>query len=235
MEKEADTGKLKAIKVTNADGTPVVPAPRERRRRKETGGGDAGADENTAAASGGGKAAETKDEKKDDKPKKSGGRQRKPRGNRESAKDEAKAPAAATTKEAPFHASLEEDVKKNLEDKGLELGKRTTVDVSIGDTRIKLGQGGYAGCAMATAVVGEGTYTCDKQGSVAFKWERSLEYKDGAWKKGGTSTLVTSISLVDGKSLLLIEQLSSVISLASFASHSRLVSQNSIGRPRETR
>lgn len=190
IEKEADTGKLKAVNVTNADGTPIVPPPRERRRRqtKEKGGdgaADDSADEPSPAAAG--------EAKEDEKPKKTGGRHRKPRGKNN--KDESKAPAAP--KEAPFHASLEEDVKKKLEGKGLELGKRTTVDVAIGDSRIKLGQGGYAGCALASAVVGEGTYTCDTKGTVTFKWERSIEYKDGAWKKGDASKLVASISLAD--------------------------------------
>lgn len=200
VEKEADTGKLKAVNVTNADGTAIVPAPRERRRRpiKEKDGDAAaggGADAKPAKAEGG----DVKEEKKEDKPKKAGGggRQRKPRGKNHK-EGEAKA-ASSTPKEVPFHASLDDDVKKKLEAKGLELGKRTTVDVAVGDSRIKLGQGGYAGCAMAAAVVGEGTYTCDTKGTVTFHWDRSIEYKDGAWKKGDASKLVGSISLADGE------------------------------------
>lgn len=171
-----------------------MPPPRERRRR-------GGKEENGDAAVEAPKATE---DQKDDKNKKGGGRQpRKPRGknnNSHNEKDEGKAAAAAATKEPPFHASLQEDVKKKMQDKGLELGKRTTVDVAVGDVRIKLGQGGYAGCALASATVGEGTYTCDEKGTVNFKWERSLEYKEKAWKKGDPSGLIATISLADGKS-----------------------------------
>ena len=114
-------------------------------------------------------------------------------------KEEGGGKPAAAAKEPPFHASLEEDVKKKMQDKGLELGKRTTVDVAVGDVRIKLGQGGYAGCALASAAVGEGTYTCDEKGTVNFKWERSLEYKEKAWTKGDAGALVATISLADGE------------------------------------
>jgi hypothetical protein len=102
-------------------------------------------------------------------------------------------------KEPPFHASLNDDVKKALTDKGLELGKRTTLDVAVGDARIKLGQGGYAGCAFASAVVGEGTYVCEPNGSITFNWERSLAYKNGAWTTNDPKSLLASINLSDGK------------------------------------
>jgi len=193
VEKEADTGKLKAVNVTNKDGTPIVPPPRERRRRahkedKKAEGN--GAKEEAADAA----KASSGDEKKEDKPKKT--RQpRKNRGKDKGKEGEEKPPRAP--KEPPFHAALEEDVKKKMEEKGLELGKRTTVDVAVGDTRIKLGQGGYAGCALASAVLGEGTYTCDAKGNVTFKWVRSLEYKDNAWKTGDPASLISTISLAD--------------------------------------
>jgi len=198
VEKEEETGKLKAVNVTNKDGTPIVPPPRERRRRqhkdeKKTEGNGA-KEENADAAK-----ASSGDEKKDDKPKKS--RQpRKNRGKDKGKEGEAKAKPTSAPKDPPFHAALEEDVKKKMQEKGLELGKRTTVDVAVGDTRIKLGQGGYAGCALASAVVGEGTYTCDANGTVTFKWERCLECKDKAWKTGDPASLVSTISLADRKS-----------------------------------
>ena len=183
VEKDADGEKFKAINVTNADGTAVVPPPRERRRRaNKEGSGDEGA----------------ADDKQEDKAKTSAGRnQRKPRNSKSNNGKEEK---AAAPKEAPFHSALEEDVKKIMQNKGLELGKRTTVDISVGDARIKLGQGGYAGCALASAVVGEGTYACDAKGKVTFKWQKSLEYKDKAWKKGDPSKLIASITLSDGMS-----------------------------------
>lgn len=199
MEKEEDTGKLKAVNVMNKDGTPIVPPPRERRRRQhkdEKTTEEDGAKEEAAEAA---KSIGDK-ENKEEKAKK-GRNNRKNRGKDKAAKEGGgDAKPASAPKEAPFHASLEDDVKKNMEDKGLELGTRTTIDVAIGDTRIKLGQGGYAGCAMASGVVGEGTYTCDEKGTVTFQWERCLEYKDNAWQKGDpAASLVATISLSDGK------------------------------------
>ena len=185
IEKEADTGKLKAVNVTNPDGSPIVPPPRERRRRPAKKEGSA---ENSGEE--GGKT----DEKKEEKPKKTRPA-RKPRKGKEADPNK----PAPPPKEPPFHAALNEDVKKKMEAKGLELGKRTTVDVAVGDARIKLGQGGYAGCAMASAVVGEGTYTCDEKGVVTFKWERSLAYKDKAWTPTDTGSLLASLSLADGE------------------------------------
>lgn len=191
MEKDADGEKHKAVNVTNPDGSPIVPPPRERRRRS--------AKDGDAAAAEGDDAADKAEEKNENK--KGGGRQqRKARGKNNSNNHKEDGKPGATPKQAPFHASLDEDVKKKMTDKGLELGKRTTVDVAVGDARIKLGQGGYAGCALASATVGEGTYTCDDKGTVNFKWEKSLEYKGKTWKKGDPSTMIATISLADGKS-----------------------------------
>jgi hypothetical protein len=189
IETEEDTGKLKAVNVTNPDGSPVVPPPRERRRRQPK--------EDDGAEGGGEATAEGEEKTEDETAKKprGKGKGRKPSGGKDDAKK------STTVKDPPFHTSISEDVKKTMEEKGLELGKRTTVDVAIGDARIKLGQGGYAGVALASAAVGEGSYTCDESGTVTFKWDRSLEFKDNAWTKGDESKLIVSLSLADGKCL----------------------------------
>ena len=122
-----------------------------------------------------------------------------------------KAPAAeattaeggATTSERPprdppFHDQLTEDVKASIAAKGVDLGRKMTIDIALGGARIKLGQGGYAGLADARGMVGEGTYTCDPAGNVSFVWERCLLFSDGIWKATTTDSLLPSFSLPKG-------------------------------------
>lgn len=184
MEKEEDTGKLKAINVTAPGGGAIKPPPRERKRRPLKGKSSGGAG---AATSSGDEAAAPSDEKKNGGGKKAGG---------------AGKPSAATSssgREPPFHDIIGADAKAKIKDKGVDLGRKMTIDVALGDARIKLGQGGYAGLALASAVVGEGTYTCDESGNVNFTWERCLEYKDGSWTAGDAGKLLKSFSLANGK------------------------------------
>jgi len=171
VEKE-ESGKLKAINVTAPGGGSLKPPPRDRRRRgrKGKGSGESG-DE---AVSG------------DEEGKKGGGRNG---GKKKESKP----------REPPFHSVIEDTVKEKIAAKGVDLGQKMTIDVAHGESRVKLGQGGYAGLAHAGGMVGEGTYTCDAKGNVSFKWERCLEYKDGAWSKGDTGKLMKSMSLVSDK------------------------------------
>jgi len=175
VEKE-ESGKLKAINVTAPGGGSLKPPPRDRRRRgrKGKGSGESG-DE---AVSG------------DEEGKKGGGRNG---GKKKESKP----------REPPFHSVIEDTVKEKIAAKGVDLGQKMTIDVAHGESRVKLGQGGYAGLAHAGGMVGEGTYTCDAKGNVSFKWERCLEYKDGAWSKGDTGKLMKSMSLVSGTFKLL--------------------------------
>lgn len=181
MEKEEDTGKLKAINVTAPGGGAIKPPPRERKRRplkgKSSGGG--------AAASSGDEAAAPSDEKKN-----GGGGGKKDGGK----------PVASSGREPPFHDIIGADAKAKIKEKGVDLGRKMTIDVALGDARIKLGQGGYAGLALASAVVGEGTYTCDESANVNFTWERCLECKDGKWIPGDSGKLLKSFSLANGMS-----------------------------------
>jgi len=110
----------------------------------------------------------------------------------------------------PFHHVISEEVKKNIvEDRGIDLVMKTTVDIAVQDSamnaRIKLGQGGYCGLAQADGVVAEGTYECNADGVVTFQWEKGLVHSKredggGEWVPHDTSTLISSLSLCDGKS-----------------------------------
>jgi len=174
VEKE-ESGKLKAVNVTAPGGGSLKPPPRDRRRRTSRKGKEGGGESGEEAVSGNEGGA-----------KKSSGR----------ANGKKKEAATKQTREPPFHSVIEEDVKEKITAKGIDLGMKMTIDVADGDARVKLGQGGYAGLALASGVVGEGSYTCDKKGDVTFTWERCLEYKDGSWSPGDTDKLMKSISLV---------------------------------------
>ena len=93
---------------------------------------------------------------------------------------------------------MTEEVKASIAAKGVELGRKMTIDIALGGARIKLGQGGYAGLADARGMVGEGTYTCDPAGNVSFIWERCLLFSDGNWNAASTDSLLKSLSLPKG-------------------------------------
>lgn len=93
-------------------------------------------------------------------------------------------------------------MRTKIGDKGIVLGNRTTIDVALTPhARIKLGQGGYAGICLQTAIVGEGTYVCDPETAlVTFTWVRAIKCStDGAaaWQPYDASQLLPSFSLLD--------------------------------------
>jgi hypothetical protein len=102
-------------------------------------------------------------------------------------------------RDPPFHDVLTDDVKTSIAAKGVELGRKMTVDIALGGARIKLGQGGYAGLADARGMIGEGTYTCDMTGNISFVWERCLVFSDNKWNATATDALLLSLSLPKGK------------------------------------
>jgi len=179
IEKE-ESGKLKAINVTSVGGGPVKPPKRDRKRgpRKgrpsEEGGAEAAAATAAPAKKNGGKANGG-----------GGG------GGDTPAKEKA-------AREPPFHDVITEEAKKQIAAKGVDLGRKMTIDVALEQARIKLGQGGYAGLAHASGMVGEGTYACDEQGQVTFTWERCLKHADGKWSTAETSELLPGFSLANG-------------------------------------
>jgi hypothetical protein len=109
-----------------------------------------------------------------------------------------KEPAAPAV--PPFHDKILSEVKEKIvKQRQIELEKKSTVDIATGDLRIKLGRGGYCGLAKGPdALVAEGTYDCDENGKITFKWERCLVITDGQWKPGKTDGLIASLSLTEG-------------------------------------
>lgn len=204
-----DSGKLKAVKVTSPGGAPIKPPTRERKRQPRK--------DNKEAS----KAVESGDDEKEDagtgdegngerKERKDGGRNRRrrnPRSNkkagdegevretREAREPREKSDAPKKEREPPFHSVIADEEKAKIAAKGIDLGQKMTIDLALGDARFKLGQGGYAGLAHASGMVGEGTYKCSDKGVVTFEWERCLEFKDGKWTPGGLTKLLTTISL----------------------------------------
>lgn len=162
--------------MTGKDGVPLEPPPREKRVRKPR--VDAKAEGDNYAN------GNEKPEKRNGK----GKNERKPVGEKK----------VFPAREPPFHSVISDDVKAKISDKGVEL-VRNTVDVALGDSRIKLGQGGYASIVESKGVVGEGSYTCDESAKVNFNWDKSLVFEGGEWKLGDITKLMGSLSLADGK------------------------------------
>lgn len=106
-------------------------------------------------------------------------------------------------REPPFHDAISHEAKLEIATKGLVLGEKSTLDVAIGDVRLKLGQGGYAGLASAEGILGEGTYTCNVDGIIRFTWQRALRFSDGVWSSHDTDPLLKTINLAKGKLMLL--------------------------------
>ena len=194
VETEA-SGKLKAMNVTAPGGASIKPPPKREKKRPPrkaaaAENGDAANPAATTAAVDGAAPAKEKN-----------GRTKKSAVKKTGATSE-----TAVTKpprDPPFHDVLTDDVKAAIAAKGLELGRKMTVDIAIGGARVKLGQGGYAALADARGMIGEGTYTCDMAGNVSFVWERCLVYSDNKWNATATDALLLSISLPKGKPLQL--------------------------------
>jgi len=78
---------------------------------------------------------------------------------------------------AKWHDSLNDDVKAALKEAGVNLSSGT-MDVSVGEYRIKLGSRGYASAAGASGVLLEGTFESDVEGNVSLSWEHALVMSD---------------------------------------------------------
>ena len=74
--------------------------------------------------------------------------------------------------------------------------------VSLGDSRLKVGTGGYITLAHASGMVAEGTYTCSKDGKVMVTWQHVLKLDGEEWKLSSVEeqngALVKEFSLTDG-------------------------------------
>jgi len=102
-------------------------------------------------------------------------------------------------KEPFWHDSLNDSVKELLEAK--EIRKTTgTIDVSVGDARVKLGTNGYSSIAHASGLLAEGSFTCDADGNSTFTWEHwiACDKASGVWAAtGDKSGLPSAFNLGD--------------------------------------
>ncbi|GKY98120.1 hypothetical protein MPSEU_000769800 [Mayamaea pseudoterrestris] len=169
VEHDADTGKPKALNVTAPGGQPMDLPQRQVRRTR----------------------ANAKDKEMLNPINGSGNATGKPKARRPKKKKD------AAPKETPFHAQLSDEVRDAIKKKGLDLDSKGTVDVSIGDARVKLGLGQYAGLAHKDGIVAEGNYACDQNGLVSITWAKAIRFQDGSWQPFGTETLVKTIMLTE--------------------------------------
>ncbi|KAL7541417.1 hypothetical protein ACHAXR_010912 [Thalassiosira sp. AJA248-18] len=119
--------------------------------------------------------------------------------------------AARTTARGPpkpkepfWHETLNEGVKGMIEEKSIRTSTGT-IDVSVGDARVKLGTNGYSSVAHADGVLAEGSFTCDEEGISTFNWEHIITFdkSGGQWvATEDNSVLPATFCLADGKSLL---------------------------------
>mmetsp|Transcript_35262 Transcript_35262/g.51812 ORF Transcript_35262/g.51812 Transcript_35262/m.51812 type:complete len:276 (+) Transcript_35262:95-922(+) len=107
---------------------------------------------------------------------------------------------APPVKRTFWHHELAEPVQKMLTSKGISTNSGT-IDVSIGQARVKLGTGGYSSMAHSDGIVAEGIFDCTPEGNATFQWDRSIAFQGGEWKTSDPKSplLVSSLSLVDDK------------------------------------
>jgi hypothetical protein len=181
LEQDLSSGSFKAHNVTAPGGQPIqLPKrrpssqPIHRAKKKETAGA-------TGVAANPSSTATTK-------PRRSG-KKKKPADNRE----------------LPFHATLPQSVREQISARGIDLeANKGTLDIALGDARIKLGLGSYAGYVHKDGIVAEGTYSCDDdEGVVTIAWERAIQFHDNAWKSyDDLEAVLATVSLTKGKRLI---------------------------------
>lgn len=112
-------------------------------------------------------------------------------------------PASAKPKEPFWHEVLCEDVKNILKEKDIRT-TTGTVDVALGDSRVKLGTHNYASVAHAAGIIGEGTFVCNENGVATFTWDHCIAHGgNGSWiaDKEKASSLPCLLSLADASVL----------------------------------
>lgn len=103
----------------------------------------------------------------------------------------------------PFwHEDLSDAVKAALAEKEIRTSTGT-IDVSVGDSRVKLGTNGYSSMAHADGIIAEGSFTCDADGNAAFVWSHCISFSNGDWVASAEKmpSLVSSFSLSDANVL----------------------------------
>ena len=100
-----------------------------------------------------------------------------------------------------WHESLKEEVKGLLDSK--HIARSTgTLDVSVGQARIKLGTRGYAAVAQQDRTIAEGSFSCDEEGDgiITLHWKRSIKFtEDGVWNAQDEHHLEGFVKEVDLK------------------------------------
>jgi len=104
----------------------------------------------------------------------------------------------------PFwHESIDDSVKSMIEEKTIRM-TTGTIDVSVGDARVKLGTNGYSSMAHAGGILAEGSFACDNDGNATFTWAHFTAFDKGTseWvSTGDQSMLPTSFCLADANVL----------------------------------
>lgn len=120
--------------------------------------------------------------------------------NKSSAAGAANNKGPSKPKDPFWHESLHDSVRGMLEEKGIRMGTGT-IDVSVGEARVKLGTNGYSSVAHAGGVLGEGSFTCDVDGNATFTWEHCITFDKaaGKWVVSGEKSILPSLfCLADG-------------------------------------
>ena len=175
-----DKGKPFADKVTSADGTPIPPPDPNRTRNKKK------PSESVAAVVEEGKEEGTGESTKEKK----GRTRNKRRGKKEAAP------------KVDWYSDLDEAVKTSLEGRNIKI-ESGRVFLSVGDSRLKVGTGGYLTLAHASGLIAEGTYSTEKAGKLTVTWERVLKLDGSTWTvssvEAENGSLLKEIDLTDGK------------------------------------
>jgi hypothetical protein len=206
-----EAGKYKATNVTLVGGSPVKPPPPPPRREPRVRSDEGGTDENGGGGGGGGRGRGggagggrgggrrfTRGRRTPDKP----------TGETSATTTELSGDLSNTRGDQPrerkdaFHFIMTAEAKEMVKQKGIELGTKLTIDLALGDARVKLGQGGYCSCCTSSAHVYEGTFTCDENGNVVFTWARALVYSGTAWTPADPSSGIPALSLTRGTRFL---------------------------------
>eukprot|EP00934_Nitzschia_sp_Nitz4_P007939 Nitzschia sp. Nitz4//scaffold23_size168460//103106//104477//NITZ4_002228-RA/size168460-snap-gene-0.108-mRNA-1//1//CDS//3329543662//7929//frame0 len=197
-----ENGKRFADKVTLADGSavpaaPPRPSPKAKKQKPEEGAKDAAEEAAEPAAKTNNKKKGKGKKQGDAKP---ANDQAAPEAEEAKKKGRARNQKKNNNRPPKWHEELDASVLKSMEDRSIRIDAGR-VFVSLGDARLKVGTGGFITVAHSSAVVAEGSYTCDKEGAIAITWTHVLKLDGDAWKlstpEAEAAVLPTSLSLKD--------------------------------------
>lgn len=97
-----------------------------------------------------------------------------------------------------WHDTLSGEVKQALSDKSIRTSTGT-LDISLGNARIKLGTRSYASIAIEDGILAEGSFHCDPDGNADFEWSRAIRFTD-VWNPFlDLSAIINEVNLTDGE------------------------------------